>query len=176
MKTLLEKTLLASRYLLAVFYLGLVIGLALYACRFAMKLWQFSQEIFTSAENDALLGLLYLLDSALVAGVVVMVALSSYDTLVGPLHRDAKQEGVNWVGIIDAGNLKIKLATAIVAISSIHLLQIFLKVESYEDRVVIWALAIHGAFLLGVIVLAVMDRLEGFHKEEGEETEPAEKM
>lgn len=171
-----EKTLLASRYILAVFYAGLMIGLFLYACRFALKLWQFATEIFTSAENDALLGLLYLLDSALVAGVVVMVVLSSYDTLVGPLHPDAKQEGVDWIGTIDPGNLKIKLATAIVAISSIHLLQIFLKVESYEDRAVMWALAIHVAFLAGVIVLALMDRLEGFHKEEGEKADPAEKM
>ena len=62
---------------------------------------------------------------------------------------------------VDPGNLKIKLATALVAISGINLLQMFLDIKQTEDRVLLWALAIHGAFLMGVLVLAVADRLEG---------------
>jgi uncharacterized protein (TIGR00645 family) len=71
---------------------------------------------------------------------------------------------MEWVGAVDPSNLKIKLAVAIVAISSIHLLQIFMKVQDYTDRDITWSLAIHAMFLAGIIALAVMDRLEGYAK------------
>jgi uncharacterized protein (TIGR00645 family) len=94
-----------------------------------------------------------------------MVAIASYDNLVSRLAEDAREEGLEWVARgVDPGNLKIKLATAIVAISSIHLLQIFLKVEVYSDREIQWGLAIHALFLGGGIALAIMDRLEGTTK------------
>lgn len=165
MQGLLDREVLASRHILVVFYVGLAAALALYAVRFVHKVWKFGDKLFEMEDNDLLLGLLYLLDSVLVASLVVMVAISSYDNMVSRLTEDAKAQNVDWVAEgVDPGNLKIKLATAIVAISSIHLLQIFLKVESYGDRTIMWGLAIHGMFLAGVLCLAVMDKLEGTTK------------
>ncbi|MBB5695562.1 YqhA family protein [Muricoccus pecuniae] len=161
MGDLLNKTILASRYVLAVFYLGLAAALAIYAVKFATKVWEFGAKVLFSDDHDNLLAILYLLDSALVAALVVTVALSSWDSLVSRLKADAERENMSWVAKVDPGNLKIKLATALVAISGINLLQLFLDIRETEDRVLGWALAIHGAFLLGVLALAIADRLEG---------------
>jgi uncharacterized protein (TIGR00645 family) len=161
MGDLLNKTILASRYLLAVFYLGLAAALAIYAVKFAAKIYEFATKVLGSDEHDNLLALLYLLDSALVAALVVTVALSSWDSLVSRLKADAERENMSWVAKVDPGNLKIKLATALVAISGINLLQMFLEIKQTEDRVLFWAIAIHGAFLMGVLALAIADRLEG---------------
>ena len=161
MGDLLNKTILASRYLLAVFYFGLAVALALYAAKFAAKVYEFGTKVLVSDDHDNLLALLYLLDSALVAALIVTVALSSWDTLVSRLKAEAEREKMSWVAKVDPGNLKIKLATALVAISGINLLQMFLEIKQTEDRVLFWALAIHGAFLMGVLSLAIADRLEG---------------
>ncbi len=161
MGDLLNKIILASRYVLAVFYLGLAATLALYAAKFASKVFEFGTKVFTADDHDNLLAILYLLDSALVAALVITVALSSWDTLVSRLKHDAERENMSWVAKVDPGNLKIKLATALVAISGINLLQLFLDIRETEDRVLFWGLAIHGAFLLGVLILAIADRLEG---------------
>jgi uncharacterized protein (TIGR00645 family) len=159
MQTILDKAILASRYVLVVFYLGLAVALLVYAFRFVLKLWDFAAKVIVSDDVDHLIALLHLLDSALVAALVVVVALSSYDSLVSQLARGNEERSTRWVAKTDPGNLKIKLATALIAISSIHLLQIFMEVENYSDRGVIWALAIHGMFLLGALVLGAVDRL-----------------
>jgi uncharacterized protein (TIGR00645 family) len=164
MTPILNRAMLASRHLLTVFYVGLAVALGLYAIRFVWKLWKYAEGLLSVSDSDSLLGLLYLLDSALVAGLVTMVAISSYDSLVARLSKDDDAREMEWVGAVDPSNLKIKLAVAIVAISSIHLLQIFLKVRDYTDREIAWSLAIHGMFLAGVVALAVMDRLEGYGK------------
>lgn len=165
MQASLDRIILAARHLLTVFYLGLLVALACYAVRFLQKVWKFGSTVFEAEDNDLLLGILYLLDSTLVASLVVMVAIASYDSMVSRLDKNAKEKGVDWVAEgVDPGNLKIKLATAIIAISSIHLLQIFLKVDQFSDREIMWGLAIHALFLAGGIALAVMDRLEGTTK------------
>jgi uncharacterized protein (TIGR00645 family) len=127
MLTALAKAILAGRFLLVVFFLGLVWGLALFAVRFVGKLWELTTELWEKSEADLLIEMLHLLDSALVASLVLMVALSSYDSLVDRLQGEADQQQMRWVSRTDHGNLKIKVATAMVAISSIHLLQIFLR-------------------------------------------------
>ena len=161
MVQLLNRAILASRWILAVFYLGLGVALALYAVKFAAKIWDFAGKMFVQEDHASLLALLYLLDSTLVAALIVTVALASWDTLVSRLKHDAEKENMSWVAKVDPGNLKIKLATALIAISGINLLQMFLEIAHTEDRVLAWALAIHGGFLLGAIALAVADRLEG---------------
>jgi uncharacterized protein (TIGR00645 family) len=159
MQTILDKVILASRWLLAVFFLGLAAALAVYALSFLMKLWKFATSLMTEDENKLLIDLLHLLDSALVASLVVMVALSSYDSLVSRLSEDEDGKKLPWVSAIDPGNLKIKLASALIAISSIQLLQIFMQIGSYDDRDVTWAIALHMVFLAGAIVLGLLDKL-----------------
>ena len=159
MLTLIDKAMLASRHILTVFFLGLVVALGLYALRFVTKLWEFSQKLFRMEENDDLLELLHMADSALVASMVAMIAISSYDSLVSRLKENAAAERMHWVGGLDTGDLKLKLATSMVAISSIQLLQMFLRPGRYDDRQTLWALAIHGTFLLGALTLALLERM-----------------
>lgn len=155
----LDKVMLASRYLLVVFFVGLAAALVIYAGSFLVKLWKFATSLDTADDTRILIQLLHLLDAALVASLVVMVAISSYDSLVSRLTTDERERKTSWVALIDPGNLKIKLGTALVAISSIHLLQIFMELGQYDDRTVIWAVVIHCVFLLGILVLGLMDRL-----------------
>jgi uncharacterized protein (TIGR00645 family) len=164
MHEILDKAILASRWLLAVFFVGLAVALAVYAVRFLYKLWKFASTALSAEETRMLIDLLHLLDSALVASLVVMVAISSYDSLVSRLSRGDDAEDASWVATVDPGNLKIKLATALIAISSIHLLQIFMESSSYDDRAVMIGLAIHAMFLAGALVLGVLDRLTAASK------------
>ena len=117
-----------------------------------------------------LIAVLHLVDSALIASLVMIVALSSYDSLVARLSSEAEEEDMRWVGRTDYANLKLKVATAIVAISSIHLLQVFLKVESYTQEGVMWRMAIHFLFVLGALMLGVLDRITRHGKAEANES------
>lgn len=160
MLSLLDKTMLASRWLLVAFFLGLVVALGVYALHFLVKLWKFAATALTTTDVTVLIQLLHLLDAALIASLVIMVAIASYDSLVSRLTTDEAERKTSWVALVDPGNLKIKLGTALVAISSIHLLQIFMEIGEYSDRDVTWALVIHASFLLGILVLGVLDKLK----------------
>jgi uncharacterized protein (TIGR00645 family) len=167
----LARLVLASRFLLVVFLIGLLAALALYAMRFLWKLVKFAERVFTASDNDALVALLYVLDAVLVASLVVTVAIASYDTLVARLSGAAKEEGLEWSGNVEQGNLKIKLGVAIVAISSIHLLQLFFNIASYSDREVFWSLIVHASFLLGILTLGLMDWMQSIKKRADKQAE-----
>jgi uncharacterized protein (TIGR00645 family) len=160
MLSILDKVMLASRWLLVAFFLGLVIALGIYALHFLGKLWKFATSALTTSDVTVLIQLLHLLDAALIASLVIMVAIASYDSLVSRLTTDEEERRTSWVALVDPGNLKIKLGTALVAISSIHLLQIFMEIGEYSDRDVTWALVIHASFLAGILVLGVLDKLK----------------
>jgi uncharacterized protein (TIGR00645 family) len=157
MLPLVARAILASRYLLAVFFLGLVVGLGLYAVRFLYKLWKLAGEVMTLPEDEFLIAVLHLVDAALIASLVVIVALASFDSLVARLQREDDDDDLRWVSRTDHSNLKIKVATAIVAISSIHLLQVFLKVDSYSEHAVFWQVVIHMVFVVGAVLLGLQD-------------------
>ena len=167
---ILGRAILASRYLLMVFFFGLAAGLALYAIRFVAKLWELATAVLTSPEEEVLIAVLHLVDSALIASLVMIVVLSSYDSLVDRLAGEAEREDMRWVGRTDYSNLKIKVATAMVAISSIHLLQVFLKVEDYSQEGVMWRVAIHALFLVGALMLGLLDRITRHGKAEENES------
>jgi len=167
---MLGRAVLASRYLLVVFFFGLAGGLALYAIRFLTKLWGLAGELMTMPEEDVLIAVLHLVDAALIASLVMIVVLSSYDSLVDRLAGEAEKEELRWVGRTDYANLKLKVATAIVAISSIHLLQVFMKVESYSQEGVMWRMGIHALFVLGALLLGLLDRITRHGKAEENES------
>jgi uncharacterized protein (TIGR00645 family) len=131
------------------------------------KLWELTTKLWEKTEADLLIDVLHLLDSALVASLVLMVALSSYDSLVDRLQREADQQEMRWVSRTDHGNLKIKVATAMVAISSIHLLQVFLRAEIENETTIFRRVVIHVVFLLGAVLLGVLDRLGAHHGDAG---------
>jgi len=161
MDKLFDRVMIGSRYILAVFYLGLAVALAAYAVKFLFKVWKFASTILEEQnDNQILLGMLYLVDSALVASLVAMVAISSYDSLVSKLTDDKSAKEISWVTNLDPGNLKLKVALAIIAISSIHLLQNFMNIDSLDDRQLAWAVGIHMAFVAGALVLGYLDRMQ----------------
>jgi uncharacterized protein (TIGR00645 family) len=89
-----------------------------------------------------------------------MVAISSYDSLVSKLTDETSSKEISWVTNLDPGNLKLKVALAIIAISSIHLLQKFMNVDSLDDRTLMWGVVIHMCFVAGALVLGFLDRMQ----------------
>lgn len=163
MLPMLAKIMLLSRFFLVVFFLGLMWGLVLFAVRFVAKLWALTIALWEKSEADMLIEVLHLVDSTLIASLIVMVALSSYDSLVDRLRSEADHQEMRWVSRTDHGNLKIKVATAMVAISSIHLLQLFLRIDGHDEATVRWRVIIHLVFLVGAVLLGVLDRLGSHH-------------
>lgn len=159
MRPILANLILASRWIAAIFLLGLTAALALFAVRYVAKVAKFGMTVFSSPQDQALLDLLHILDWTLVSALVVMVILASWDSLVSPFDPESKASGIAWVRKLDPGNLKVKLAGSIVAISSIQLLQMFLRADVYSDRTLAWAVGLHGVFLAGALILAITDRV-----------------
>jgi uncharacterized protein (TIGR00645 family) len=152
---LIESIILASRWLLVVFYLGLAAALAIYAFSFGKKLFEFISVVMVLEDTDAILKMLALIDAALVASLVVMVIISGYENFVSRFDKGE----VHWLGKIDAGSLKVKVASTIVAISSIHLLQIFLNSSQYTSSQIMWLTIMHMAFVVSAIFLALIDKV-----------------
>ncbi len=155
-----ENIILASRWLLVVFYLGLTVALGLYCVSFLRKLWEYFSNVMVLGETDAILKILSLIDASLVASLVVMVIISGYENFVSRFDNiDEKNTELSWLGKIDAGSLKIKVASTIVAISSIHLLQIFLNVNQYTSEQIMWLTIMHMAFVFSALLLAYIDKV-----------------
>ncbi|UDL88935.1 TIGR00645 family protein [Mesorhizobium sp. PAMC28654] len=163
-----ESIILASRWLLVVFYVGLGVALAIYALSFGKKLYEFATTAFTLGDTDTILKMLGLIDAALVASLVVMVIISGYENFVSRFD-DQDGGGVHWLGTIDVGSLKVKVASTIVAISSIHLLQVFLNSSTYTTDQLMWLTIIHLAFVVSAFMLAYIDRLMGLGKAKKDE-------
>jgi uncharacterized protein (TIGR00645 family) len=155
-----ENIILASRWLLVVFYLGLTAALGLYAISFVRKLWEYFSKVMVLEETDAILKILSLIDASLVASLVVMVIISGYENFVSRFDNVSESDAeLSWLGKIDASSLKIKVASTIVAISSIHLLQVFLNAEKYDDNKLMWLTIVHMAFVFSALLLALIDRV-----------------
>jgi uncharacterized protein (TIGR00645 family) len=157
---MIENVILASRWLLVVFYLGLTVALGLYAISFMRKLWEYFSKVMVLEETDAILKILSLIDASLVASLVVMVIISGYENFVSRFDNvDEQKTELAWLGKIDASSLKIKVASTIVAISSIHLLQVFLNADKYTDSKLMWLTIIHMAFVFSALLLAYIDKV-----------------
>ena len=132
-------------------------ALALYAISFGKKLLDFVGKITVLEETDTILKMLGLIDAALVASLLVMVIISGYENFVS--RFDNADGELSWLGKIDAGSLKVKVASTIVAISSIHLLQVFLNAQQYADDKLMWLTIMHMAFVVSALFLAYIDRV-----------------
>ena len=157
-----ESIILASRWLLVVFYLGLGLALAVYAVSFGGKLLEFLLTATASDDTMTILKVLGLIDAALVASLVVMVIISGYENFVS--RFDGHSGEVHWLGTIDVGSLKVKVASTIVAISSIHLLQVFLNHASFKTDQLMWLTIMHIAFVFSALMLAYIDRVMALGK------------
>ena len=131
-ESVLEKTLFASRWLLAPFYLGLAVGIGILLIKFVQELFHLAQKAFVASESDAILGVLTLVDLALTGSLLLIVIFSGYENFVSKIDHSGHRDWPEWMGAIDFTALKIKLLGSIVAISAIQLLKQFMAVQ---DRV-----------------------------------------
>jgi uncharacterized protein (TIGR00645 family) len=159
MEKLIENLMYSSRWLLAPIYLGLSLTLLALGIKFFQEIYHIVPIIFEIAEADLVLTILSLVDMALVGGLIVMVMFSSYENFVSQLDIAEGTEKLGWLGKVDSGTLKTKVAASIVAISSIHLLKIFMNVEHIEDNKLYWFVVIHLTFVVSAFVMGYLDQL-----------------
>ncbi|MCG3171539.1 MAG: hypothetical protein CALGDGBN_03161 [Pseudomonadales bacterium] len=159
MERLIEQLMYRSRWLLAPIYLGLSVALVALAVKFFQEAWHLIVHILTISEADLVLVTLSLIDMAMVGGLLVMVMMSGYENFVSALDVDGDQEKLAWLGKMDASSLKLKVAASIVAISSIHLLKIFMNAENTGNDKLLWYTVIHLTFVLSAFAMGYLDRL-----------------
>ena len=157
MESLSEKILYASRWLLAPIYLGLSFGLLLLGLKFFQEVFHVLPLVFSTKEADLVLIILSLIDLSLVGGLIVMVMLSGYENFVSNIDLEEGKEKLSWLGKMDAGSLKQKVAASIVAISSIHLLKIFMNAQSIDNDKLMWFVIIHLTFVVSACLLYTSD-------------------
>lgn len=158
MERLIETLMLRSRWLLAPVYLGLSLALIALMIKFFQEVWHLFTHIFSSTEAEVVLVVLALIDIALVGGLLVMVMMSGYENFVSEL--DTKDgEKLSWLGKMDASSLKMKVAASIVAISSIHLLKVFMNIQNTNPDMVFWYVIVHLTFVASAFAMGVLDRL-----------------
>ena len=159
MERFIENTMYASRWLLAPIYLGLSLGLLVLALKFFQEIIHVIPNIFTMLEAEVILLLLSLIDMALVGGLLVMVMISGYENFVSQLDIDENKEKLNWLGTMDSSSLKMKVAASIVAISSIHLLRIFMDAKNVDPQHLMWYVIIHMTFVISAFAMGYLDKL-----------------
>jgi len=168
-ESLFEKGIFASRWIQAPLYAGLILAQGVYVWQFFVELWHVLQIAFGNPgqvqdpSTHIMLGVLGLIDVVMIANLLIMVIVGGYETFVSRLHLDAHEDQPEWLSHVNAGVLKVKLATALISISSIHLLKTFIEVRSpafaQNQDGVLWQVVIHVVFVLSAILLAWTDKI-----------------
>ena len=166
----LEVTIFNSRWLLAPFYLGLVVSIALLLFKFGQDFFHMLSTIFTMSESEVILAILTLVDMSLVASLLLIIIFSGYENFVSKIDTAGHEDRPSWMGKVDFSGLKIKLIASIVAISAIELLKAFVNVSSLgvasdlatwtvADKQLAWKVVIHFVLIVSGVLFAVMDRV-----------------
>ena len=178
---LLPRIIFASRWLQLPLYLGLIVAQCVFVWQFLVELWLLlgsalghqaslnalaqhvdavpSPHVSGLDETLIILAILGLIDIVMVSNLVFMVVLGGYETFVSRLHLESHPDQPQWLGHVNATMLKVKLAMAIIGISSIHLLKTFINADDYSEKVLIWHTVIHLVFLLSAMAIAYTDKL-----------------
>ena len=148
----------ASRWLLAPIYLGLSLALVALGIKFFQEIFHVLPHIFEMSEADLVLVVLSLIDIALVSGLIIMVMFTSYENFVSRIDLSGDTEKLSWLGTLDTNTLKSKVAASIVAISSIHLLKIFVNAANVENDKLLWYVLIHLTFVISAVAMGLLDK------------------
>jgi len=171
----------ASRWLQLPLYLGLIAAQAIYVFHFWVELVHLVEAAFGSQtalqqlvtsigykasapltglnETVIMLVVLALIDVVMISNLLIMVIVGGYETFVSRMNLQGHPDQPEWLSHVNASVLKVKLATAIIGISSIHLLKTFINADNYSDRVLIAQTCIHIAFLLSAMAIAYTDKM-----------------
>ena len=153
-----EKVLFASRWIMAPLFLGLSLALVALGFKFFQEAWHVFSHLVEMEEADLVLTVLAMIDIVLVGSLIIMVMFSGYENFVSTI--DAKgSDSLNWLGKLDAGTLKLKVAASIVAISSIHLLRIFMQAQAIDNTKIMWYVILHMTFVVSAVLLGVLDKI-----------------
>jgi uncharacterized protein (TIGR00645 family) len=158
LEKLFEQTLFAARWILAPIYLGLSAALLALAAKFFQEAFHVVTHVLTMGESDLVLTVLAMVDLSLVGSLIVMVMFSGYENFVSRIDATGA-DSLGWLGKLDAGALKLKVATSIVAISSIHLLRIFMEAGDIPNDKILWYVVVHMTFVVSAVLMGVMDRI-----------------
>ncbi len=155
----LEKIMFASRWLLAPFYLGLVLGIVLLLYAFGLEFMHLVTEVVSGKPNVVVIGILLLVDLTLLANLLIIIIFAGYENFVSKINCGDHEDRPDWMGHVDFSDLKMKLIGSIIAISGIDLLKAFVNLENYTNEQLAWKVGIHCTFLLSGLIFAIMDRL-----------------
>jgi uncharacterized protein (TIGR00645 family) len=153
------RLLFVSRWLMAPFYLGLVLALTILLFDFGRQMVQLVMHLNEGGHDPIIVGILGLIDLSLMANLVLMVMFAGYESFVAKLHVDDHADRLDWMGQIGFGDLKLKLMTSIIAISAIRLLESFMDVENKTQHDLAWTVGIHVTFVVSGLLLALMERM-----------------
>ncbi len=156
---IIEKSLFASRWLMAPMYLGLASALVLLLISFMQELVHLFSALPNISQNDVVLGILSLIDLSLAANLLLIVIFSGYENFVSKINTDTHEDNPEWKGSVDFSTLKLKLIASIVAISGIHLLKVFMDVGKTPEHQIKWMIIIHVVFVISGVLLALMDMI-----------------
>ena len=148
-----------SRWLQAPLYLGLIVAQGDYVYQFMIELAHLVTKAGTLTDSEVMLIVLGLIDVVMIANLLIMVIIGGYETFVSRLDLEGHPDQPEWLSHVNAGVLKVKLAVALISISSIHLLRTFINAAHVDDRVIVAQVAIHIAFLFSAIAIAFTDKI-----------------
>jgi uncharacterized protein (TIGR00645 family) len=162
----LPQLIFSSRWLQLPLYLGLIVAQGVYVILFLKELWHLILHAFDFSEQQIMLVVLGLIDVVMISNLLIMVIVGGYETFVSRLELEQHPDQPEWLSHVNASVLKIKLAMAIIGISSIHLLRTFIEAgwlgtdkTTYTETGVMWQTIIHGLFILSAIGIAAVDRM-----------------
>ncbi len=156
---ILSRTIFFGRWLQAPLYLGLIVILGAYVYRFCRELVHLVLNINGFDDNKIMLGVLDLIDVVMIANLLIMVIMGGYETFVSRLNLHNNPDQPEWLSEVDAGSMKIKLAIALIGISSIHLLRTFIDPGKYTNDVVMWQVIIHLTLVASAVFIAYTSKL-----------------
>jgi uncharacterized protein (TIGR00645 family) len=163
MEKSLERAMYAMRWILAPIYIGLSLALFALGVKFFQEVFHLLPHILSTSETDLVLVVLSLIDMALVGGLIVMVMFSGYENFVSQLDVSEDTEKLSWLGKLDTSSLKNKVAASIVAISSIHLLKIFMNAVNIDNEKLLWYVVLHLTFVASAVAMGLLDSKTKHH-------------
>jgi uncharacterized protein (TIGR00645 family) len=158
-EAVLESWVFRSRWLLAPFFVGLIVAIIALLFKFLKQLWALVLEMFTLTSEEMIVSILTLVDSALIAALLLIIGFSGYENFVSKIATGEHEDRPAWMGRVGFSDLKIKLMGAIVAISAVELLKAFINVHSYTWQELAWKVGIHVTFVVSGVLFAITDRI-----------------
>ena len=155
----LSTLLFGSRWLQVPLYLGLIVAQLVYVVHFMIELKHLVAGTFALSEAAIMLIALGLIDVVMISNLLIMVIVGGYETFVSRLNLEGHPDEPEWLSHVNANVLKVKLATAIIGISSIHLLKTFINAANLDEKVLLWQTVIHMAFIVSAVAIAYIDKL-----------------